>query len=213
MGGGDPAAAVPRLSLNVRARVPQYDTPSFWSKTFSFSAPLCCTFYRRLTVAATYKVPSDRMVVINGVAFSATGMQPGEVFVCSLRVSGQERVSFEEMYVGPLSPEPAGCFAFSSPEKPIPVWVPVDHDQTLTVMFQVLGLSPFAPVAPTDGFCGNLLALLTGWESPIQDNRDGGPRPIDQGLMLDVANGLSLGSTGLQSIEDAGRGLANEYGI
>jgi hypothetical protein len=173
----------PRLALN--ARVPQYDTPSYFSKALEIKNKICCTFYRRRTLVLNYTVPADMMLVLTGISFTQSGLQPGEVVRVTLSRSGSEMISVDDMYMGPLSPEPSGTWAFSSQIEPLPLWMMVDRDQTLTVWLEVLGVWPFVG-GPVDPWCGDLTVYLSGWLANLRDGRDGAPRPIDQGSMNDI---------------------------
>ena len=175
---------VPQISVD--GRLPQYNLPNFWAKPWEPYGCLCCTFYQTPTLLYSFQAPQDYLLIVDGIAFDVPQfMTIGEAFDVTIRRDGENILTFEEVVIDPLNPDPSLRCLFTSTQKPLPLWIRFDRNQQLTVEITLKGLYPFTTKTSTDTFCGVICALLHGWFGSLMDNRDGAARPIDVGGMRD----------------------------
>lgn len=178
-----------QYQLIVNSRRPQFVVPNFWSEPFHPSHTICVPFYETLYTAYTFKVPSDRLIVVNSISYQFdNSIADFEQFDIAVYRESEGLVTFRDMKV-PGSTDPAEQYAFAGHYRPIPVYCRFDHDQTIVIQVRVKGLYPFTHT-DLDPLGGCFTIALNGWMASLMDNRDGGARPVDMGDFNDIALGF-----------------------
>ncbi len=166
------------------ARLPQFATPNFWAKPFHDYGNLCCPRYETRTVAYSFQVPSDYLLIINGMSYEFSDLIVLDQFIIHLLRDGNEITQWYDMKAT-NDPDPATQFTFAGHFRPFPVWARFDHDQTFGIAVTVRGPYPFTK-SPADSLGGCLSVYPKGWLGSLYDNRDGGARPVDMGELNDI---------------------------
>lgn len=185
----DPPSVDPNMSEHLAAHLPPWVSPDYWSDPWDRSICRCCTFYATSTVLYTEKMPEMRMGILQGVSYSIlSGLNQFDIFEIAIKRDGELLAKWEDMFINPLSPNPAHQYAFGGHISQIPVFGLFDRNQTLTVEITILGAYPFVKT-PADPFTGTMCVYVHGWKPTIMDNRDGAPRPVDMGYLNEVTDG------------------------
>ncbi len=184
-----PANDVVEYQLIVNSRLPQFSVPNFWSEPFHPSDSVCTPYYETFYYPYRFRVPADRMVMINSVSYEfANAIADFEQFTVGILRENEVMAEWTDMKV-PGSTNPAEQYAFAGHYRPIPVYCRVDHDQTIVVRVKVKGAYPYTHL-DTDVLGGCFTVCLNGWMASLMDNRDGGARPVDMGDFNDMALGF-----------------------
>jgi hypothetical protein len=179
-----PSAQEEEYQLSLSARLPQFATPNFWSKTFRKHGTACLSRYAERTVVFSYKVPPDYMCIMTGLSYEFSDLVPFNQFIMHVLRDGNELGRWYDMRALD-TPDPAEEYVFAGHYRPFPFYGRFDHDQTLTIAATVLGPYPFAQTS-ADAFGGCVQVYPTGWLGSLYDNRDGGARPVDMGELNDI---------------------------
>lgn len=166
------------------ARLPQFATPNFWAKPFHEYGNLCCPFYERRTVAYSFKVPSDYLLIVNGLSYEFSDLVLFDQFIIHINRDEEELTRWYDMKAT-NDVDPATNFVFAGHYRPFKLWARFDHDQTFVVSVTVRGPYPFTK-SPDDTLGGCVSVFPRGWLGSLYDNRDGGARPVDMGELNDI---------------------------
>jgi hypothetical protein len=168
-------------------RLPQFATPNFWAKPFYEGGNICCPFYETRTLAFSYQVPSDYLLIVTGVSYEFSDLVPFDQFTISVARDSNEVSRWVDMRALNTS-DPAEEYVFAGHYRPFPYWGRFDHDQWLNIYVTVHGPWPFT-ATPQDQLGGCMSVFPSGWLGSLYDNRDGGARPVDMGELNDIALG------------------------
>ena len=181
---GDPPVTSDReYQLSIGVRLPQYDEENFWSIPFEVPGTVCLPSLQTQYTVLNYTVPSDRLIVVEGISYECNGFSPFEVLRIQVYVSGILYAEFDDINLDPTANPADLQWGLASHKQPFPVYIRADHDQTITVMAILRGVYPYTDVGPVNR-C--VKVLLHGWMASLMDNRDGGPRPVDAGDLVDM---------------------------
>jgi hypothetical protein len=158
----------------------------FWSQPFDLQQCRCVDRIGVMTTILTYDIPTDHMLTLTGISYSAYGLNALDRLRFRVSRSLNEQATWDDMMMAPAA-DPAHQFAFGGHLDPLPLNVIVDHDQTIEVMVTALGGAPYTPI-PTPADL-QVCVLLRGWLSLINDTRDGAPKAYDLGGIGEIAFG------------------------
>lgn len=164
----------------------------WWDKPLEMPGIQCASTYGNPYMLLQYVVPQDYCLYIDSWSFFPYCNVPvGWEFNVQLRRDGDPLVSYDEVVVDPLNPDPSlRClFAGSTNNQTMVTQLRIDRNQTFTVVITPKGLYPFLNGSST--VCGSIGTVVNGHITALLDNRDGWPRPRDVGWLRDDPNGTA----------------------
>lgn len=211
MWAGPPPPVTPRRmrvfqpgseTINTQTDTPKADTKplqvaldissqkhGWWDKQLDLPGINCCSLYGTRYNLLSYVVPQDYCMYIDSwTLFPYCNVPVGWEFTVQMLRDGDPLVSYDEVVVDPLNPDPSQRCLFAS-QNTI-TQLRIDRNQTFTVVITPKGLFPFLN-NPTDTVCGSIGMLTNGHLTALLDNRDGWPRPRDVGWLRDDPEGTA----------------------
>jgi hypothetical protein len=169
-------------------RKPAFADPSFWSQPFDVTGSVCVPNYNTIYTAYSFRVPTTRMVIINGISYQFdNSINLLEQFTVELMRTTDSLCTFYDMKAS-NAVDPAEQYAFAGHYRQMPTYCRFDHDETIIARVKVLGTYPFSHT-DQDVLGGCFTINLHGWMSRLIDDRDGGARPWDLGEFNNMALG------------------------
>jgi hypothetical protein len=178
-----PAVKTRDFELFLPARDPRLP---FWSEPFDLDQCICLDRLALKVPVISYEVPSDHMVTLTGISYSAFGANVGDRITFVVSKSGAEIATWTDMVMS--NADSAHQFAFAGHINPLPLNAIFDHDQSIDVHVIPLGGPPYNPTT-SDITNLQVCVLLRGWTSQINDRREGAPKAYDLGAIGEIAFG------------------------
>ncbi len=171
---------------SIPMRVPQFVRPNYWSKAFHKCEDDCVSLYERWFTVLIYEVPSDYMLIIDGISYDFREcLLPFDQFEIRVRRDTETLAQWYDM-VALAATDPAHSCTFGGHIQPIPFYGRFDHNQRMMIDVLVHGPFPFTKT-PSDTLGGCVNVCAKGWLASLYDNRDSGARPIDMGEFNNAA--------------------------
>jgi hypothetical protein len=152
-----------------------FQCPGVWAQPFHAQQEDCLAFYATEYTVWRYTVPDTRILVLQEVGYEFGPFAIGEQIVIRVRRDQEVLAEWTE-YVVANTPNPANRYLFGGVNRPVPVKLRVDRNQTLTITATAIGPFPNNRL-PSDPLVINAKFLAYGYLDQLRDTRDGGFKP------------------------------------
>lgn len=170
----------PMFPLFGQRNGPPYQYPSVWAIPLHDVTETCLGFYNTDYLVFKYVVPDTRILVINEIGYEFDASLPINDMVRIRVVRDSELMAEWDDIVVSASPNPAERYAIGSVNRPVPLKLRVDRNQTITVTITAIGPYPNS-IANTVPLTVTAKVIVYGYLDRLRDTRDGGAKPVVAG--------------------------------
>jgi hypothetical protein len=202
MGANQPSAApVPpakrdQFELFVETR--SLELP-FWTVPSQVSQCGCQSQANVRLQTLSIPVPADQQIQVQGVSYYQDGLAVGDRVRFSASVSGSVKATWIDQVVN-ASGDPTEQWALGGGLRPIPVSFLADHDNTIDITSEIIG--PLPSGYPVGYAVSAIICLqLQAVGSKVNDTRQGAPRPLDLGDVIQTQFGTEYCVTNFNDAE------------